>query len=152
MIKKLVIFFACAGSLSACATTNTYQNQPIPVNQDESREPQLNTVNIVDKNLQRTLVYKNGNRVTSGKLAVEGVGQTVLNSGTREVWVQLKNLTDYPQNILVRSSWFDKTGRPVDGPSAWSRLSLSQNTGETYKSSSISQEAEAFVVEVQEVR
>lgn len=141
--------------LCACATTNAESQYPIPANQEaaiQSAKPQMNTVNIIDKNLQNTHVYRNGDTVTTGKLAIEGAGQDVLESGRRQVWVQLRNLTDYSQNILVRTTWYSESGRPVDGPNAWTRISLSQNAGEIYESASISRKSSAFMVEVQEVR
>lgn len=152
-LKNSAVFGAIL--LCAFATTNAQSQYPIRANQEaaiQSERPQLNTVNIIDKNLQTTHVYKNGNTVTTGKLAIEGAGQDVLDTGRRQVWVQLRNLTDFSQNILVRTTWYSESGRPVDGPNAWTRISLSQNAGEIYESSSISRKSRAFMVEVQEVR
>lgn len=114
--------------------------------------PKMNTVNIIDKNLQRTFVLESGQTHTSGKIGVEGAGQKVTATQTREVWVRLRNLTDYPQNILVRTTWYDQQEAPVDGPSAWNRISLGQNAGEIYRTQSISMDAAFFFVEIQEVR
>ena len=152
MKKYIFVSMVTMGFLISCETV---AQNPFPANQEvaiQSQKPQFNTVNIIDRNLQRTYTYQNGKSVTSGKLAIENAGQTILKSGLPEVWVQIRNLTDYNQNISVRTTWFDKTGRPVDGPSAWSRLFLSQNAGETYMSASVSPQAAAFMVEVQEAR
>jgi len=136
----------------ACATTSGAQqlktNQQIVVSTDA---PVLNTINIIDKTLQRTDVLKNGDVSRSGKLAVEGAGQKVTPTRTREVWATLRNLTDYPQSIEARVTWFDAHKTPVDGPSSWTRIHLPQNGAETFRQKSIDINSDAFFVEIREL-
>jgi len=142
--------------LCACATTLADE----PVNQLKPNQEQaiytgstrLNTVNIIDKNLQVTHRLKTGYTHTSGKLAVERTGIKRTETGVPEAWIQLKNLTDYPQNILVRTTWHDEQEAPVDGPTAWDRLLFAPNGGEIYRTQSITAKAKSFYVEIQEVR
>jgi hypothetical protein len=117
--------------------------------------PKMNTINIIDKRIQRThRVMVRGTQIeqhTFGKIGVEGAGQKTTQTGLREVWAQLRNLTDYTQVILVRTTWYDAQEAPVDGPSAWDRIHFPQNGGEIYRTQSVHPDAEYFYIEVQEV-
>ena len=151
-MKPLLYIFAVTGIMvGACATTGA---QPLRTNQQvvmSTPAPVLNTVNIIDDRLQTTTVLRNGEASVSGKLAVEGAGQKYTATQTREVWATLRNLTDYPQNIEARVTWFDGQNAPVDGPTSWTRIHLPQNGSEIYRSQSISRDAEAFFVEIREL-
>lgn len=155
MRKAILLSSLIFASMSSYNTVNAQVRGALPTNQElaiTTEKPYYNTVNIIDKNLQTTYTYRNGQSITTGKIAVENAGQDILKNGLREVWVQLRNLTDYPQAILARTTWYDERGRAVDGPSSWTRIFLSQNSGEVYESISIRPTSNSFMVEIQEVR
>ena len=127
---------------------------PPPAHQQQAfatAKPQLNTVNIIDGNLQSTRRRADGSTHVSTKLAVEGAGQSVTATGNREVWVTLRNLTDYPQNVESRVTWYDLSERPVDGPTGWTRIFIPANGAETFTSPSVQPAADSFYVEVREL-
>lgn len=150
---KLIILPIALASLCACTTTAL--PVPPPAHQQQAfatASPQLNTVNIIDDELQITHLRRNGSTHIDTKLAVEGAGQSILETGAREVWVTLRNLTDYPQNVETRVTWYDVAKKPVDGPTGWGRVMIPANGAETYTSPSVHPAADAFYVEVRELR
>lgn len=150
---KLIILPIVISGLCAC--TSTAIPLPPPAHQQQAfatASPRLNTVNIIDDALQQTHLKRDGSTHIDTKLAVEGAGQAVLETGAREVWVTLRNLTDYPQNVETRVTWYDAAEKPVDGPTAWDRLMIPANGAETYTNPSVHPAAQAFYVEVRELR
>lgn len=140
-----------AFAVVACASPLPQPIQPHQQVAFSTPSPVMNTVNIIDDTLQRTTEKERGGTIVGTKLAVEGAGQNMTATNSREVWVNLRNLTDYPQNIEARVTWYDVNERPVDGPTSWTRIFLPQNAGEIYRSQSISLQADAFYVEVREL-
>ena len=140
----------CALSTCGCATQGVIP----PAHQQvaySTAKPRLNTVNIIDNALQTSYLRPGGAPYISTKLAVEGAGQSVVQTGAREVWVTLRNLTDYPQNVEIRVTWYDAAERPVDGPTAWKRIFIPSNGAETFTSPSVHSASNAFYVEVREL-
>ena len=150
MLKNLLSVVVLGLSVAACAT----QDPSLPHQQQAfaTQRPVLNTVNIIDDRLQTTTVRPGGGALVSTKLAVEGAGQSTTATGGREVWVSLRNLTDYQQNIEARVTWYDSSERPVDGPSAWGRVFLTANGGQTWTSQSVHPAASQFYIEIRELR
>lgn len=153
--SKLGFLGVLALMMTACQTGMAHgQNRLIQPHQEtamSTAQPKLNTVNIVDKSLQVTHQMKSGDSHTYGKLVVDNLGVRSTKTRMPEVWVQLRNLTDYPQNILVRTTWYDSSEMPVDGPSSWKTVFFAPNSGEVYKSKSINLDAENFYIEIREV-
>ncbi|MCA8892556.1 MAG: hypothetical protein KDA56_12205 [Hyphomonas sp.] len=151
MISRISLSIAAFAGLAACAAPI---GTPPPANQQlaySTAQPQLNTVNIIDDELQKTTLRTNGSTHVSTKLAVEGQGSNLTAAATREVWVSLRNLTDYPQNVEARVTWYDGVQRPVDGPTAWSRIFIPANGAETFISASVKPASESYYVEVREL-
>lgn len=151
MTLKILAGGLAALCASACAAAPDI-TRPHQQTAFATERPQLNTVNIIDGALQSTRENRNGTTHVSTKLAVEGSGSAPTAAGGREVWVSLRNLTDFPQNVETRVTWYDAAERPVDGPSAWDRLFLTANGGETFSSFSVKPSAVSFYVEIRELR
>ena len=151
MISRIILPIAAIVGMSACATP---VGTPPPAHQQmaySTARPQLNSVNIIDDALQKTTERPNGSTHVSTKLAMEGQGSNLTAAGSREVWVTLRNLTDYPHNVEVRVTWYDGVQRPVDGPSAWERICIPANGAETFLSPSVNGASESYYVEVREL-
>jgi hypothetical protein len=69
-------------------------------------------------------------------------------AGSVEVLVRVVNCTDYPLQILGRTSFMDRTKFPTEDPSAWQLVYLNPRSFETYKEVSIGgAEVGAYLVE-----
>lgn len=113
---------------------------------------QYDQVVITDRALQSE---KRNNLVvnTRSKLAVESHGTRRTATGTLSVIVQLRNRTDFPQNIELRTHFFDSSYVESEAPTAWTRQHLDGNTVSSYQESSIgTNTAMHYLVEVREMR
>ncbi len=137
---------------SACSTAAPDITRPHQQTAVATEKPRYNTVNIIDDALQTTQERRNGSTHISTKLVVEGYGSTPTATGGREVWAVLRNLTDFQQNLEARVTWYDENERPVDGPSAWTRIFVTANGAETFRSLSVTPGATAFYVEIRELK
>lgn len=105
---------------------------------DEMVKIRMNSVAILDRELQVTYVYENILTGTKeyghpSKLSVESSGARRTPTGTAEVWAILRNRTNYPQQVECNVQFFDRSGAPVEGPTAWQRLVLSPNSVSSFK-------------------
>jgi len=71
------------------------------------------------------------------KIAVEDQGSRRTETGTLEVWAQIRNRTNYPLQIEGRVQFYDQNQAPIEGPTAWQRLMLPANTIATWKGLSV---------------
>lgn len=112
----------------------------------------LDAVAILDKSLQTWTYYDNSNiHKTKSKIAIENLGIRLLPSKNVEVFTTIRNRTDYPQQLLIRTQFYDKDKVSVENPTAWQRIMLPENSTMTYKSSSITiNKIEHFLIEVKE--
>ena len=105
---------------------------------DEMVKVRMNSVVILDRDLQVTYVNENSMTGTkeyghASKIAVESSGARRTPTGTAEVWTLLRNRTNFPQQLECNVQFFDKSGMPVEGPTAWQRLVLPPNGVGSYK-------------------
>ncbi len=118
----------------------------------------FNTVSIIDPNLQRRIPNEERDKLSvrnknyTGRIAVENQGGRRSSTGTLEVYVVLRNRTTEPIQIEARSTFFDAQRLPIDGPTAWRRLYLPQNSFATYKELSTRVQASNYLIEVREGR
>ena len=99
----------------------------------------FNNVSLVDSSLQ-------------GKIAIQGSGWSRTATGTAQLWVQVRNRTDYFMQVEARTQFFDAAKVPLEGPSAWQRLMLSPNTITTYRENSTGSDVAYYYVEIREGR
>jgi uncharacterized protein DUF1425 len=105
---------------------------------DEMVKIRMNSVVILDRELQVTYVNESSLTGTkeyghASKISVESSGARRTATGTAEVWAILRNRTNYPQQVECNVQFFDRSGAPVEGPTAWQRLVLSPNSVSSYK-------------------
>ena len=110
----------------------------------------LNQVVILDRELQDvpgTLSKR------AGKITVERQGGVRLPTGAMEVYVTIRNRTDFEQQLELRTQFFGSQQEPVEGPSSWQRISLPPLGISTYKSQSLAfNNIEYYYIEVREGR
>lgn len=102
----------------------------------------MNSVAILDKNLQTSYVYENsltGKKEygSSGKIAIESTGAKRTSTGTLNVWALIRNRTDYNLTIEARVSFFDSNKIPIEGPTMWFKINLTPNGLNNYKEFSV---------------
>ncbi len=127
----------------------------------------MNSVAIVDKSLQQwdtkrveyqpawLWIFSGGSPENEkySKIAVEGTNARRSPTGTVEVWATFRNRTDYPLTIECRSQFFDRQEAPVEGPTAWQRVHLPQQSVGSYKEFSTNvMDVGYYYIEVREAR
>jgi len=112
----------------------------------------LNSVAILDKGLQRwEYIDLDSEPSKKSKIAVENLGITSLDTGNVEVFTTVRNRTDYPQQLEIRTQFYDDNKITTEPPSAWKRVHLPQNSSMTYKEKSITiHTVTNFLIEVRE--
>jgi len=129
-----------------CATIDegpSYAENVSPV------DVRLNTVNILSDSLHKTTGGLLGAK-HKGKIEIDRTHITTAGNNLPQVIVVIRNRTDHPLQVEGRTSWFDPAGIPVDGPSAWQRVFLPPNSVNTYRETSISNQATQYYVEIRE--
>ncbi|MDM8541850.1 hypothetical protein QUF90_12250 [Desulfococcaceae bacterium HSG9] len=121
------------------------------------QEGSFDPVRIRDQNFPGTTIrWNNVSIVDPGiknKIFVETTNSRRSPTGTLEVWVILRNRTDYPIQIEARTSFYDATQAPVEQPTAWKRLLLTANSTGHYKEMSATlTEIGYYHIEVREGR
>lgn len=86
------------------------------------------------------------------RLTVEKHGQRPTATGTTEVFVVLRNHTDYDYQIEARTSFVDRDGVPVDVKPVWQRSTIPANSVGVYKTLSTSTQPLQYRVEVREIQ
>ncbi|WP_417461107.1 hypothetical protein [Kordiimonas sp.] len=97
----------------------------------------LNSVQIIDKNIAK-------------KILPQGVFARRTDTGTLEVMARLINCTDYPQEVLVRTSFMDVDQFPAEPETAWQRVFLQPRSTSVYREMSISMDIGYYLIEVDE--
>ncbi len=100
---------------------------------------------ILNSSLQKTQTGLFNSNRNSNKLSIERAGSALSSSDTLDVWVMIRNRTSYNQQIEVRTSFFDSMGRPMDDVTAWTRMHLSPNSLNTYRTTSVKQVSDYYV-------
>jgi hypothetical protein len=82
-----------------------------------------------------------------GKLSVVRVGSQRTNTGLLAIFASLKNLTGHPLTIQAQTLYKDGDGNWIDGGKAgWLTLTLKPHGELEYRSASLSDEAQDFLV------
>lgn len=113
----------------------------------------MNEVVFVDTDLNRTKRNKI-TKTTKQIIRVNAESQGLRNTptGTAEVWVMLRNHTDFPQQIQGRTTFFDSSKAPVDTPPQWKRIYIPPNSQAMYSELSTSSNIAFYRVEIQGAR
>ena len=86
------------------------------------------------------------------KVSIMGSGWNRTPTNTAQVWVQVRNRTDFFIQIECRTQFFDAARIPIEGPTSWQRVMLSPNTITTYRENSTRTDVASYYVEVREGR
>lgn len=97
----------------------------------------LNSVQIIDKNIAK-------------KILPQAVFARRTDTGTLEVMARLINCTDYPQEVLVRTSFMDPDQFPAEPETAWQRVFLQPRSTAVYSEMSTSMDIGYYLIEVDE--
>ncbi len=100
---------------------------------------------ILNHSLQKTQTGMSSSKKSTSKLSIERAGSSLTEMDTLEVWIMIRNRTNHNQQIEVRTSFFDSMGRPMDDVTGWSRMYLSPNSLNTYRTTSIKQVSDYYV-------
>jgi hypothetical protein len=97
----------------------------------------LNSIQIIDKNIAK-------------KILPQAVFARRTDTGTLEVMARLINCTDYPQEVLVRTSFMDPDQFPAEPETAWQRVFLQPRSTAVYSEMSTSMDIGYYLIEVDE--
>lgn len=141
---------ALALMLGACATRPD-TNPPIcsvaPGVVDAEGALRMNGVGIVDPGLGKR------GMLSGGKIAIAATDSRRTPTGTLEAWTTVRNCTAKPMQLEARAQFFDAAQYPLEAPTAWTRLFLSQNGVVSYKANSThDSDVTYYYLEVREAR
>jgi len=156
MKTKPTLVLVCAAAFAGLAGCQapTYEGAMVAQKIDNQMAPNatihLNQVVILDRELQDTpgpLAKR------AGKITVERQGGVRLPTGAMEVYATIRNRTDFPLQLELRTQFFGSQQEPVEGPSAWQRISLPPLGITTFKGQSLAfNNIEYYYIEVREGR
>lgn len=150
-IKTTILFATLLGSVSflqGCATPVEGARQADNMG---GMTIERNAVYILDDSLHSVKQKRSGKQVVKGKISIEGKGVRQTATGLNELWVNIRNRTDYTLQVESRVTWFDASGAPVDGPSVWQRTVLQANSlASIIQTATVSDAAAYFNMEVRE--
>jgi hypothetical protein len=154
-INLPILLLAVVGTaLTGCESTSKIRDEGatpgVSVRADDAPNARIsmNSVNIIDKGLQRLV---DGNKYV-GKIAIENHGTRRTETNTLEVYVVIRNRTDYNLMIEGRIQFYDRDQVPIEGPTAWQRVNLAQNGVSAYKEFSTNYDVGFYYVEIREAR
>jgi hypothetical protein len=150
-----------------CAHVVDVSEGPAPGVRNPIVRVRMNSVVIVDKALQRwetrtvtvnpswLSIFRDGGGENEkySKIAVERTNARRSPTGTVEVWATFRNRTDHDLTIECRAQFFDRQEAPVEGPTAWQRVRLPQQSVGSYKEFSTNvMDVGYYYIEVREAR
>lgn len=137
-LRNVIVAFGLA-AVTGCSSTQIYEGPAPGIRVEHPGAPnagiRYNSVAILDRNLQTSYIYENGepDHGHVGKIAVEGAGVRRSPTGTLEAWAMLRNRTNYPLQLEGRVIFFDKGKAPLEGPTSWQRVFMPPNSVNTFK-------------------
>lgn len=144
MKKTATIVFVAAAACSLCGCKSPTAPPPMAVGTGEPIHTDGPVV--LDESLQRETMLGLGHAV---KVVLEDHGQSRTPTGTHQVWVRLRNVTDYDQYLQGRAHFLGENGDEVEEPSPWGRIFLPAKSIETYRAASTQRdEVRRFYVEL----
>jgi hypothetical protein len=157
MLPRSFLFLVSAAALAAVTLTGcqstTYEGAMVAQKIDSPFAPNatihLNQVVILDRELQDIP----GSMNKAGKITLERHGGVKQPTGAMEVYATFRNRTNYPLQLECRTQFFGAQQEPVEGASAWQRISLPPLGVETFRGLSLGlNNIAAYYVEVREAR
>lgn len=148
LISTLSTAFLVAASLlvSGCESMSEEEFQ------QRTEDPGYNTVIFTDYSLNRN--FKGGltgpDKVVRLSSAGHGIERT--DTGTSQVWLELRNHTDHNYMVEARTRFYSESGMPVDAKPVWQRVSVPANANAIYREKSVSHQRLQYRVEVRQAR
>ncbi len=152
---KLLIFLTISSIFfSGCSATHegpTYGEKVDDADLDVSAY-KLNSVAVLDKDLLEWGYFNISKSHTSeSKISVENLGIRSLETRNVEVFATIRNRTDHPLQVKIRSQFYDDNKIPTEKPSIWKRVFLAKNSSMTYKEKSVTiDDVTNFLIEIKE--
>lgn len=133
--------------LAGCQPTMTPQEH-----EQRTAEVEYNTVVFTDYDLNRE--FSRGLRGPDKviRLTAENHGIERTDTGTSQVWVTLRNHTDYNYTVEARTHFYSQGGMPTDAKPVWQRVSVPANSLATYREKSVSTKELQYRVEVRQAK
>ena len=154
-LRQALSIFLLTNSLFCIGCTShegpTYGEKLINNNQDVLSY-KLNTVAILDKEIQKwNYLDDKSKHITNSKISIENLGIKSLSTNNVEAFTTIRNRTDYPLQLKIRTQFYDDNKIATEDPSSWKRIFLPQNSSMTYKEKSITiNEVSNFLIEIKE--
>lgn len=120
--------------------------------QQRTEEIRYNSIVFTDYDLNRNFsegLFGPDNVI---RLTAEGHGIGRTETGTSQVWVTLRNHTDYNYTVEARTHFYTESGMPVDANAVWQRVSVPANSLATYREKSVSTNRLQYRVEVRQAK
>jgi len=146
--KAITTLLLAAVVVVGCGRTKYIDNEgPAPGVTVPGKAMRYNTVAIIDPELANWRGQINeddgvktpdpdAERAKFSYLAVDGANADLTDAGTVRAWAQIRNRTDQPIQIEVRTTFFNKQKGPLAPPSRWQRMFLQPNSTEMYTQNS----------------
>lgn len=120
--------------------------------QQRTEEIGYNTVIFTDYELSRN--FKDGltgpDRAIRLSSAAHGIEHT--DTGTSQVWAELRNHTDHNYMVEARTQFYTESGMPTDAKPVWQRISVPANARAIYREKSTGTQRLQYRIEVRQAR
>lgn len=152
----LLIVSVYAGMVNASVKeVNSFIQDAHTQQQADGFDHQIDRVVFIDSKLNRYEINRGlglpDKQVV--KVTTERFGSKSSETGTLKAWAVLKNRTDYDLQLEGRVTFLDAELVPIDGDtSSWKKMYLPANAVGTYRDSSLSFDAQFFMIEIREGR
>ena len=149
MAHKSIILCLLLAVIAGCNNTTYIDNEgAAPGVSVPGKVICYNTVAIIDPVLQNwrgktvmddgVLELDDGaERAKFSLLAIDGNNADLTDAGTVRAWAQIRNRTDQPIQIEVRTTFFNAQKGPLEPASPWKRIFLNRNSVEMYTETSL---------------
>ncbi len=144
MIYRISFFCVISGLIWGCQSPTAPPERAFGTGEEIHTDGPV----VLDQQLQSQSFF--GNTV---KIVLEDHGHKHTATGTHEVWVRLRNVTDFDQYVQGRVHFLSGGGEEVEAPSLWQQIFLPAKSIETYRAMSRGRdEVKRFYVELREGR
>ena len=108
-------------------------------------ETPMDTVVVLDRDLA---VWTGRNWTSRSKIAVQNYGARRTATSALQVVAEVRNRTNKPISVELRSTYYDDQQLPLGQPSKWQPLNLPAQGTSNYSENSLSPKAVHFLLEV----
>ena len=154
---KYTLLIALLVTISGCNETYVRVNEGsapgVRVARDSPHHVgiQYNTVQIIDRNLAQ---WRGPENSRFSAIAVEETNSKLSPANTINAWALLRNRTNVPIALEIRTTFFAHDKSPLEAPTAWKRQFLQPNSVLHYKFLSLSQVGQIgyYLIEVRQAK